>query len=49
MEFAELVADRVIFMEGGVIVEQGPPEQIFNSPQEKRTLQFLRSLKDKGG
>jgi polar amino acid transport system ATP-binding protein len=48
MEFAELVADRVIFMEGGVIVEQGPAAQIFNAPQEPRTVQFLRSLKDKG-
>jgi polar amino acid transport system ATP-binding protein len=48
MEFAELVADRVVFMEGGVIVEQGPPEQIFSAPHEPRTMQFLRSLKDKG-
>ena len=48
MEFAALVADHAIFMEGGVIVEQGPPEQIFNAPREQRTVQFLRSLKDKG-
>ena len=41
MSFARDVADRVIFMEGGVIVEEGPPEQVFNS-QNPRTRQFLR-------
>jgi polar amino acid transport system ATP-binding protein len=48
MEFAAQVADRVIFMEGGLIVEQGPPEQIFEAPQEERTAQFLSRLEDKG-
>ncbi len=48
MEFAKLVADRVVFMEDGLVVEQGPPEQIFSAPREQRTLQFLSSLKDKG-
>ena len=41
MAFAREVADRVVFMEGGVIVEQGPPEQLFNS-QNPRTKQFLQ-------
>jgi polar amino acid transport system ATP-binding protein len=39
--FAREVADRVIFMDGGVIVEQGPPAQILDSPREERTKQFL--------
>ncbi len=42
MEFAKYVSDRVVFMEGGRIVEQGPPEQIFNHPKEKRTEDFVR-------
>lgn len=41
MEFAREVADRVIFMDGGVIVEQGPPEQLFRHPKNERTLAFL--------
>ena len=41
MSFAEAVSDRVIFMAGGTIVEQGPPSQIFENPQEERTRQFL--------
>jgi polar amino acid transport system ATP-binding protein len=39
--FARDVADRVIFMDGGVIVEEGPPAQILESPREERTKQFL--------
>jgi polar amino acid transport system ATP-binding protein len=35
------VADQVIFMDGGVIVEQGDPQQVINHPQEERTRQFL--------
>ena len=42
MTFAEEVADLVIFLDGGTIVEQGPPEQIFHNPKEDRTKQFLR-------
>jgi ABC-type polar amino acid transport system ATPase subunit len=38
------VADRVIFMDQGVIVEDGPPEQIFENPREERTRQFLRQI-----
>ncbi len=41
MGFAKEVADRVIFMDGGKIVEQGPPEQIFSHPKEARTKAFL--------
>ncbi|MBO4330820.1 MAG: amino acid ABC transporter ATP-binding protein [Oscillospiraceae bacterium] len=43
MEFARMVADRVIFMDGGVIVEQGDPEEVFGNPQQERTKQFLRN------
>ncbi|RJG42660.1 amino acid ABC transporter ATP-binding protein [Motilimonas pumila] len=41
MQFAREIADKVIFMEGGVIVEQGPPEQIFEQPQSERTKAFV--------
>lgn len=41
MGFAHDVADRVIFMDGGYIVEEGTPEQIFKHPQQKRTQEFL--------
>ncbi|NLT64915.1 MAG: amino acid ABC transporter ATP-binding protein [Clostridiales bacterium] len=41
MAFARDVADRVIFMDGGVIVEQGDPEQVLGNPKEERTKQFL--------
>ncbi|MBC7539243.1 MAG: amino acid ABC transporter ATP-binding protein [Bacteriovorax sp.] len=44
MDFAREVADRVIFMDGGVIVEEGTPNEIFSSPKEKRTIDFLRKL-----
>ena len=41
MAFARSVADQVIFMDGGVIVEQGTPEEVFGSTQQERTKQFL--------
>ena len=41
MAFARDVADRVIFMDGGVIVEQGDPKQVIGNPKEERTRQFL--------
>ena len=41
MAFARAVADRVIFMDGGVIVEQGAPEDVLGNPHEERTKQFL--------
>ncbi|MGI2294252.1 amino acid ABC transporter ATP-binding protein [Paenibacillus sp. GXUN7292] len=43
MEFAKEVADRVIFMADGYIVEQGTPEEIFNHPQNERTKRFLKN------
>ncbi|CAB4644139.1 unannotated protein [freshwater metagenome] len=44
MGFASNVATRVVFMDGGVIVEQGPPSQVINAPQEDRTKSFLSSV-----
>ena len=41
MGFARNVANRVVFMEGGHIVEEGPPEKMFTDPREKRTREFL--------
>ena len=41
MDFARDVADQIIFMDEGLIVEQGPPEQVIGNPQEERTRQFL--------
>ena len=42
MPFAKAVSNRVIFMDGGVIVEQGDPREVFDNPKEERTKQFLR-------
>ena len=44
MGFAREVADRVIFMEGGYIVEQGTPEEVINNPKEPRTIDFLSKV-----
>jgi polar amino acid transport system ATP-binding protein len=44
MGFAKGVADRVVFMDGGVIVEQGPPSQVISAPVEERTRTFLSSV-----
>jgi len=44
MGFARSVADEVIFMEQGVIVEQGPPQQLFASPKQPRTREFLHKI-----
>lgn len=46
MSFAREVADRVVFMDGGVIVEQGPAEQVVGSPREERTRNFLNRILD---
>jgi polar amino acid transport system ATP-binding protein len=48
MGFARRVADRVCFLDGGVIVEQGPPAQVLDEPVEPRTRQFLRRVTDTG-
>ncbi|TMK55703.1 MAG: amino acid ABC transporter ATP-binding protein [Actinobacteria bacterium] len=45
--FAREVADRVVFMDGGVIVEEGPPAQVLESPREERTKQFLGLVLDR--
>ena len=44
MGFASNVASRVVFMDGGVIVEQGPPSQVIGAPREERTQRFLNSV-----
>jgi polar amino acid transport system ATP-binding protein len=41
MRFARDAADRVVFMDHGAIVEQGPPEQVFGAPEHARTRSFL--------
>ena len=43
MAFAKAVSDRVVFMDKGVIVEEGTPEEIFDNPKKERTKQFLQS------
>lgn len=42
--FAREVADRVVFMDGGVVVEQGPPSQVLERPIEPRTAAFLERV-----
>jgi polar amino acid transport system ATP-binding protein len=42
--FARDVADRIIFMDGGVVVEQGPPKEVLDQPRQERTRAFLRRL-----
>jgi polar amino acid transport system ATP-binding protein len=44
MGFAREIADKVCFLDGGCILEEGPPEQIFRNPQQERTRQFLRRV-----
>ena len=48
MGFAREIADRVCFLDGGVILEQGPPAQMFSEPQEARTRQFLQRIVEAG-
>ena len=45
MGFAREVADRVVFMDGGVVVEEGPPSQCIDNPQQERTRTFLRRMR----
>jgi ABC-type polar amino acid transport system ATPase subunit len=44
MKFAQEVADRILFMDGGVIVEEGTPEDIFTNPKHPRTKAFLQKV-----
>ena len=46
MAFASAVADRVIFMDGGVVVEEGLPSEVFGNPKNERTKQFLEKYSD---
>jgi polar amino acid transport system ATP-binding protein len=46
MAFAREVGDRVVFMDGGVVVEDGPPSQVIADPQHERTRTFLRRVLD---
>jgi polar amino acid transport system ATP-binding protein len=48
MGFAREVADRVCFLDGGRVIEQGPPEQVLGEPTEPRTRQFLRRIIEAG-
>jgi polar amino acid transport system ATP-binding protein len=48
MGFARDIARRVCFLDEGVLLEQGPPEQIFSSPREERTQQFLQRIIEAG-
>ena len=42
MAFAKEVSDQVVFMDGGIVLEQGTPSEVFDNPKEERTKQFLR-------
>lgn len=44
MDFAKNVSDRVVFMADGVVVEDGPPHEIFENPQHERTQNFLKRV-----
>ncbi|RZU73793.1 amino acid ABC transporter ATP-binding protein (PAAT family) [Micromonospora kangleipakensis] len=46
MAFARDVADRVVFMDGGVVVEQGPPQEVLGAPRHERTRSFLSRVLD---
>jgi len=45
MSFAREVADTVVFMDGGVVVESGPPTEVIGNPQHQRTKTFLTRLR----
>jgi polar amino acid transport system ATP-binding protein len=45
MGFAREVADRVVFMDGGVVVEQGPPNEVISNPRHERTRSFLSRMR----
>ena len=44
MGFAREVSDRVLFIDGGVVAEEGSPEELFNNPQNERTKEFLSQV-----
>lgn len=49
LSFARDVADWVVFLDGGVIVEEGPAEEFFGNPQHPRTIEFLQRLRKRSG
>ena len=44
MNFAKEVADKVIFMDGGIVLEEGTPSEIFDNPKEERTKEFFSKI-----
>jgi cystine transport system ATP-binding protein len=44
IRFAQEVADQVLFLDGGVVLESGPPERVLTEPTEARTRQFLERI-----
>ena len=44
MGFARAAADRVVFMDHGLVVEEGPPDAVFGAPREERTRAFIRQI-----
>jgi polar amino acid transport system ATP-binding protein len=48
MGFARDIASRVCFLDQGVILEEGPPDEIFSRPQQERTQRFLQSIIEAG-
>ena len=46
IRFAQQVADQVLFIEAGVVLEAGPPAQVLGAPSEARTRQFLQRILD---
>jgi polar amino acid transport system ATP-binding protein len=46
MHFAREAADRVVFLDDGLILEEGPPEQVLNDPHEEQTRNFLKRFLD---
>ena len=48
MGFAREIANRVCFLDEGVILEEGPPELIFSKPRQQRTQRFLQRIVDAG-
>jgi polar amino acid transport system ATP-binding protein len=48
MGFAREIADRIVFLDDGLVVEEGPPERIFSEPEQPRTLEFLQRIIEAG-
>jgi polar amino acid transport system ATP-binding protein len=49
LSFARDVADWVVFLDGGVIIEEGPAKDFFENPQKARTKEFLQRLRSRAG